>query len=275
MKILNHRLCDDDGNPLPFVVSPNRGEKVEHKYLVIHYTAGRDAESSIRWFADPLAKASAHLVIGRDGRITQQVPFDRIAWHAGKSGWKGDIGLNRFSLGIELDNAGRLTRVGERFRAWFGGEYPASEVIEAVHKHESEPTGWHLYTPDQIEAAVAVASLLVDKYGLLDVVGHEDISPGRKSDPGPAFPMASFRSRVLGRREDEEEVFETTTHLNIRIGPGSEQPTLPASPLPPGTRVLVQGIEGNWRFVDVLDEVDGTGDLEGWVHGRFLRLVTP
>ena len=79
MKIVNHRLREDDGRALGFVVSPNKGGKIEHKYLVIHYTAGRSAESSVNWFANPEAKASAHLVIGRDGSVTQQVPFNRIA----------------------------------------------------------------------------------------------------------------------------------------------------------------------------------------------------
>jgi N-acetylmuramoyl-L-alanine amidase len=239
---------------------------------VIHYTAGRSAASSVQWLSNPAARASAHVVVGRDGGITQLVPFDRIAWHAGRSSWKGDMGLNQLSLGIELDNPGRLERVGGRWRAWFQEEFDESEVIEAVHKHETRLSGWHSFTPEQIEAAVELSNLLVNKYDLRDVVGHDDISPGRKSDPGPAFPMSSFRARVLGRSEDEEEVFETTTALNIRTGPGAEHETLEGSPLPQGTRVAVLREDGSWRFVDVLDAVGDVIDLEGWVHGRFLRL---
>lgn len=203
MKITDHRLCEDDGTPVAFVESPNVGGAVEHEFLVMHYTAGRNAEQSIAWLARPEARASAHIVIDRDGEITQLVPFDRIAWHAGRSEWLGRAGLNRYSLGIELDNAGRLTRQGGHWRAWFGDEYADEDVVEATHKHESAASGWHAYSPVQIDAALAAASLLFNHYGLRDVLGHDDIAPGRKSDPGPAFPMASFRGRIVGRGEDE------------------------------------------------------------------------
>ena len=94
--------------------------------------SGNDADSAIRTLTGPKYKASAHLVIGRDGAITQLVPFDTVAWHAGISCWEGREGLNRLSLGIELDNAGALTRHGIRWRAWFGVEYDDEDVIEAV-----------------------------------------------------------------------------------------------------------------------------------------------
>lgn len=271
MKIRNHRLVHDDGTPYPFRRSPNCGGKVQHEFLVLHYTAGKSAESSIDYLTQPIAKASAHVVIGRDGSITQLVPFDTVAWHAGTSFWDGFDGLNQYSLGIELDNAGPLVRQGGRWVAWFGGVYPEEEVIEAVHKHETRPRGWHVYTQMQLEAALELADLLVHHYGLRDVVGHDDIAPGRKLDPGPAFPMESFRRRIFGRQEDDKERFVTTTSLNIRLGPGTHYDLLPGSPLPEGTRVEVLKEEGLWRFVDVLDEVNGIMDLQGWVHGRYLK----
>lgn len=271
MKIIRHRLRQDDGTPYPFRASPNKGGKVEHEYLVMHYTAGRDAESAIRTLTDPKYKASAHLVIGRDGAITQLVPFDTVAWHAGISSWEGREGLNRLSLGIELDNAGALTRHGTRWRAWFGVEYDDEDVIEAVHKHETTPRGWHLYTPEQLDAALDVATLLVTRYGLRDVVGHDDIAPGRKTDPGPAFPMQSFHARVLGRADDMPVQYETMTNLNIRSGPGTQHPAIPGSPLPTGTRVVILAEDGSWRRVDVLEPVGDAADVQGWVHGRYLR----
>ncbi len=271
MKITRHRLLKEDGSPYPFVASPNLGGELESRYLVMHFTAGRSAESSVRWLSNRAAKASAHLVIGRDGAITQLVPFNRIAWHAGRSSWDGMDGLNRYSLGIELDNPGRLVRSGSRWRAWFGVEYEAAEVIEAVHKNGSEMSGWLTYSPLQLDAALEVSSLLMDKYQLTDVVGHDDISPGRKLDPGPAFPMREFRSHLQGRAEDEDLRYQTRTHLNIRSGPATHYDLLNGSPLPPNTSVVVLNEYGSWRFVDVEDVVDGVMDMQGWVHGNYLR----
>ncbi len=188
MKIKNHRLMNDDDSAVPFRQSPNVGGSVQHRFLVMHFTAGRSAIESVEWLASRKAKASAHVVIGRDGSITQLVPFDRVAWHAGASSWEGLEGLNNYSLGIELDNAGRLTRQGEHWRAWFGGTYDDSEVIQAVHKHETSLCGWHDYTPAQIDAALQVAGLLVDKYALRDVVGHEDIAPSANAIPARPSP---------------------------------------------------------------------------------------
>lgn len=276
MKVINHRLCGDDDTPYPFVMSPNFSEGVELEYLVIHYTAGRNAESSVRSLTNPKSKASAHLVIGKDGSITQLVPFNVKAWHAGQSTWEERRGLNRYSIGIELDNAGRLQRHGNRWRAWFGEEYDDEDVIEAVHKNESSSSGWQVYTPEQIEVGVEVAELLVAHYNLRDVLGHDDIAPKRKQDPGPAFPMESFRSRVLGRLEDEQEQHIehiTSSTLNIRRGPGTQHKPILGSPLPIGTRVEILAREGRWAQVEVLDVVKGIMDMEGWVHTRYLKRI--
>lgn len=270
MKIKRHRLHHADGRSHEWRPSPNRGGKLEPEYLVMHYTAGRSLQESVDWLARREAKASAHVVIGRDGTIVQQVPFDTVAWHAGASAWEGRVGLNRWSIGIELDNAGRLTRQGSRWRAWFGGLYETDDVLEATHRHESDPAGWHAYPTAQLEAALELAALLVDRYGIRDIVGHEDISPGRKSDPGPAFPLGSFRARVLGREEEEAPVYRSIAVLNIRTGPGTQHATLAAGPLPVGTRVDIIRQQDSWRLVDVLDVVSGVADLQGWVHHRFL-----
>jgi N-acetylmuramoyl-L-alanine amidase len=273
MRILRHRLHAADGQPIEFRASPNHGRKMTPEFLVMHYTAGAGFDSSADWMTRPEARASAHLLIGREGRILQLVPFDTVAWHAGASSWEGRQGLNHFSIGIELDNAGRLTRQGDHWRAWFGGQFRDDDVLVATHRHEAQPSGWHTFPPVQLEAALECATLLVRKYGLLDVLGHDDISPGRKADPGPAFPMVSFRSRIFGREGDEPPRFETTAALNIRSGPGTQHDTVPGSPLPIGTRLQVLAEQDSWRLVDVLDVVQDLNDIQGWVHQRFIRRV--
>ncbi|HSJ08307.1 MAG TPA: N-acetylmuramoyl-L-alanine amidase, partial [Longimicrobiales bacterium] len=160
---------------------------------------------------------------------------------------------------------------GSRWRSWFGGYYDNDDVIEATHRNETMPAGWHTFTPVQLQATLDLAALLVARYQLRDVIGHDDIAPGRKADPGPAFPMDSFRSRIFGRRDDEVPVFLAMTALNIRTGPGTHHATHSVSPLPTGTRMQVIRAQDSWRLVDVLDVVGGVPDLQGWVHSRFLR----
>jgi N-acetylmuramoyl-L-alanine amidase len=274
MKIIDHLLYHDDDTPYPYRSSPNRSGTFDPKFLIMHYTAGSSAKASINWLINPRAKASAHIVIGRDGGITQLIPFNVVAWHAGASTWQGYNGLNKYSIGIELDNAGTLVRAGSQWRSWFGSTYPDEEVIEAIHKNETVARGWHLYTAEQLYVALDLASLLVEQYHLQDVLGHDDIAPRVKTDPGPAFPMDTFRARLFGRQENEQDTrnYVTTTMLNIRRGPSAEYALLPQAPLSTGTRLEATGNEsGAWKEVNVLDV---GGNVQGWVHGRYIKLVS-
>ncbi|ETW95661.1 MAG: hypothetical protein ETSY1_29675 [Candidatus Entotheonella factor] len=172
-----------------------------------------------------------------------------------------------------MDNYGVLHGAPGQWRtAW---QHSVSDDEVAVHPdpHDGVERGWHTYTQEQLRVASEVATLLVQHYRLRDVVGHEDIAPGRKKDPGPAFPMSSFRAAAVGRADDEPELYETTTALNIRTGPGSGHEKLPQSPLPKGTRLEVLSTTGVWYEVDVLDEVAGDMDISGWVHSRYARRV--
>jgi N-acetylmuramoyl-L-alanine amidase len=275
MKVRNHRLVLDSGAQVPFRQSPHQGATLSPEYLVIHYTAGASAESSIEWFLRPEAKASAHLVIGRSGSITQLVRFDRVAWHAGKSRWADRVGLNAWSIGIELDNAGQLVRHPDGWRTKWGRSVSPTDVIEDVHKNGGPLAGWHAYTKEQLEVAQVVAAVLVSHYGLKDVIGHDDIAPARKTDPGPAFPMSSFRAAAIGRSDEGDdqgaEEYKTRIDLNIRIGPGSQYDKLSVSPLPTGTRLRRLSDHGVWMEVQVADAVHGDVDIEGWVHGGFVQ----
>ena len=273
MKIQNHRLVQDDGTPYRYVESPNTNKKkIIPEYLVIHYTAGRNLEGAVSWLTNPQSKASAHIVIGRDGKVAQLVPFDTIAWHAGLSQWEGRVDLNKYSIGIELDNAGKLKRnSNNKWWAWFGRTYPNKDVIEAVHKHDDDSFGWHTFTPVQIEVATEVAALLMDSYPFKDIVGHDDISPRRKWDPGPAFPMENFKAKIVGRADEQPQLFLTTIPLAIRTGPGSEHPKILTENLPEGSKVFILEHKLSWAHVDVVDDIDGEMDIQGWVHARYLK----
>lgn len=272
MLIRRHRLHHESGEPVAFEESPNRGGVLTPRFLIMHYTAGSSFEGSLAHMKRRESKASAHLLIGRDGAIAQLVPFNRVAWHAGRSRWQGISGLNRHSIGIELDNAGPLDRSGDAWRAWFGREYPKDQVLVARHKNRRRRRGWQVYSEAQIEAARAAASAICSHYRLQDVLGHDDIAPDRKTDPGPAFPMASFRAAVLGRGNDEPETYETITRLNIRDKPGLDGAKLPEAPLAAGTRLSLLSMQGKWGYVEVPDDA-GVPAVTGWVHSDYIRLA--
>ena len=184
MDILNHRLVDCEAVHL--TCSKNTRPLVSPDTIVLQYTAGTNALSTAYYLTRPDVAASAHLVIDRNGDIIQLVPFNVEAWHAGKSFHLGRVNLNHYSIGIELDNLGKLRREGDKFIAECGKEVPASEVF--VDEQEDQPTYWHRYPETQLRTVVLVCALLSEHYPIRYLLRHSDITP-RKIDPGPAFPQ--------------------------------------------------------------------------------------
>ncbi len=206
---------------IPFVPSPNfssrRTDRVCH--TVIHYTAGPSASSSVRWLVDPRARASAHVVISRSGRITQLVELDFKAWHAGVSEIMVDGEMksdaNRYTLGVELANHGYLHRengdyyytIGRHQRRYKGvPPQHAALVFDDGHVVEGY---WEPYADAQITALQNfLRSLLGTPYAeaARSCVGHEEVGMplGRKIDPGPLFPWHRL-PRLLDRRTHRRE----------------------------------------------------------------------
>ena len=201
---LNHRFKD-----VNYIESPNQGGPFAPGLpdtIVIHYTAGANAESAIHTLCDRERKVSAHLVVGRDGVVTQLLPFNIVGWHAGRSQWGERTSLNQYSIGIEIDNAGQLLERDGGYESWFGQMYPAAEVVRGAHRNQSLPGAhpqirqpvcfWHRYPQVQLEVVEAICAALIAAYGIRHILGHEEIAPDRKVDPGPAFPLDEMRDRL-------------------------------------------------------------------------------
>lgn len=201
MKVENGILYPDSADErIRFEGTSNHGGTVMPVFLVVHYTAGNTVDSAVSWFKKVEAKASAHFVIGGDGHVVQMVELNKVAWHAGQSAWGNIKGLNRYSIGIELVNAGKLhRRADSKWVNWSNAIIPDDQVGEAQHKNESASAGWQIYPEAQLNAAIKVAQCLNSLHNYQDILGHDDIAPHRKTDPGPLFPLNSFRSAVLGR----------------------------------------------------------------------------
>ncbi len=271
MEIKNHILTGT--NVKKMVPSPNHSGEFKHGDLdtvIMHYTAG-PYKTSLKTLINPRVRASAHVIIDRDGSITQLIPFNLIAWHAGKSYYKGRSGFNKYSIGIEMVNSGYLTKSGNIYRAWYGEAFNPSEVIEAIHRNQTRPKYWHVYTPEQIDAAYDLVQLLIDTYGIKMILGHEEIAPKRKTDPGPAFPLDKFRERLLGTTRDQdgaEELPDTgriiANTLNIRSMPNTRA-AIVAKPLKKGTKVVILDESNGWYKVSV--------QVVGWVYGKYVDIT--
>lgn len=194
----------------PLTITPVHwlsGEKVSHqpvgvgnpmltrRLLIIHHTSGASGQSSIDFWKRPEADgACAHIVIERDGRIIQCRAFNRTCGHAGRSRWKdpqtGRIFefLNACSIGIELANAGDSADA----LSW-ARRQPGAGTIRAAHRNGGPAREWETYPTAQLAACTALSKLLVTRYNLDDVTGHDCVAPARKTDPGPAFPMQALR----------------------------------------------------------------------------------
>jgi N-acetylmuramoyl-L-alanine amidase len=198
--------------PVPFTQTPNVSQRGfrDLRFLVLHYTAGPSLEGAVRTLTSPERKASAHLVIGRDGAVHQLATFDQVTWHAGESSWKpakagiaGRLkGLNHYSIGIEMVNWGPLKQTAfGQFFSWSGARIENEDVVEVEPKAPDSfrRRFWHRYPEEQISAAIEISLLLCQHYRLEDILGHSDVAPARKTDPGPAFPMQHLRAILSGR----------------------------------------------------------------------------
>jgi N-acetylmuramoyl-L-alanine amidase len=270
MRIANHRLLGDDGRQVPFDPTNNKSIGIDQRFLVIHYTGGGSAGGTISWLKSRDAQASAHLVIGRDGSITQMVPFDRKSWHAGRSRWNDLTGMNAYSIGIELCNWGQLRGAPGGWRTRTGRPMDDTLVDQLEHKHGGGIQGWEIYPEEQIDAVVRAATAIVRKYEMEDIVGHEDIAPGRKVDPGPAFPMDYLKAKLSGRSNDDEPApFVMLADTNHRRWPSFLDNVIQV--IPKGTPVTIirsgafinDGSSNTWHLVEHQEP-------QGWVFGTLV-----
>jgi N-acetylmuramoyl-L-alanine amidase len=200
MKIIDNTLHYDwNGKPVDFEPSPNfYNMDMKPELVVLHYTAG-GFQASKEWLKNPSARVSAHIIVGPDGRIVQLVPFNRPAWHAGKSLWNGRDNVNTWSIGIEITNLGKLRLDDDGLlKTWDNRTVPVSRAAKMTHRLEDQPAWWDAYTEMELAVTEELCKTICSHYEIKEIVGHDDIAPERKRDPGPAFPMDRVRRFALG-----------------------------------------------------------------------------
>lgn len=152
----------------------NRALDTKINSIVLHYTGMNNCNEALSRMCDPIFEVSAHYCIDRNGDIYQLIEEKKKAWHAGKSYWREQEGLNENSIGIELVNKG----------------------------HE---WGYEEFTNRQIESAIELCQNIMNRHNIdqRNIVGHSDIAPDRKEDPGEYFPWIRLSNECIGLWHDK------------------------------------------------------------------------
>lgn len=152
--------------------SPNHGEREGGRkpdMILLHYTGMGTAEGALDWLCRAESQVSSHYFVFEDGRVVQLVPEERRAWHAGKSLWREEADINSLSIGIEIANAGH-------------------------------PGGLPDFPDAQVEAVIELCRDCGQRWAIAPerVLGHSDVAPVRKVDPGEKFPWARLAAAGVG-----------------------------------------------------------------------------
>ncbi len=169
--------------------SPNFDERPtcsRIKYLIYHFTEG-NLEQSLEWLTttNPAGqKVSAHYLIDEEGQVYSLVPEGKRAWHAGISAWEDDVSLNSNSIGIELVNSGDRN-----------------------------------FTAAQMSALAILSKGIIDRHAILPfhILGHSDIAPGRKVDPGTYFDWKWLASNGIGLYPEGEPLIKTYSTYDLQL----------------------------------------------------------
>lgn len=162
------------------IPSPNyndRPDKAAITMLVLHYTGMPTAQAALDRMCNPKAEVSAHYMVDEDGSVIQLVEERHRAWHAGVSAWRGQTNINDISVGVEIVNPG----------------------------HEF---GYRAFPKKQMEAVAALSSEIIARHGIRrgNIVGHSDIAPMRKEDPGELFDWEWLAQQGIGFWPNVEDI---------------------------------------------------------------------
>lgn len=209
--------------------SLNFGERADGSMidkLILHYTGMKSGEASLARMCDSTSEVSAHYFVAEDGTITQLVDEEQRAWHAGVSFWAGETDINSQSIGIELQNPGH---------EWGYREFPEQQIAALVE--------------------LAIEILIRHAIPAKNVLGHSDIAPDRKQDPGELFPWQRIAAMNVGYWPSCE--IETTppdisdTKLHEKLSLFGYNPEMPLSD-------VVTAFQRHFRPTNI----DGTVDPE-------------
>ena len=231
--------------------SPNFNERVSPPDMVVlHYTGMPTAQAALERMCDPEAKVSAHYCVDEDGSVYRLVSEERRAWHAGVAFWKGEREINGTSIGIEIVNPG----------------------------HEF---GYRDFPSAQIDAVIGLLDAVRGRWDVPDwrILGHSDVAPARKEDPGEKFPWQTLAAHGHGLWPEAFGHFEPEREaaMGPALGPTDTGPgvfalqgalgklgydILPGRPYDVETEIVVRAFQRHWYPEAIGTASDGRADAQ-------------
>jgi N-acetylmuramoyl-L-alanine amidase len=228
----------DDAPALPIIdlPSPNHDERTEPvDMLMLHYTGMQTAREAVDRLRDPVAQVSSHYVVDEDGTVLRLVPEERRAWHAGVSHWRGRSALNGRSVGIEIVNPGH---------EWGYRDFPVL----------------------QLAALCDLCLLILARHPIpaRNVVGHSDVAPDRKQDPGERFDWRALAENGVGLWPGDAPDLGTTGPIRDAVTLRPVRAALAEigyrvgleGPLDPALSAVLRAFQRHWRPEAVTGQAD-------------------
>lgn len=168
---------------------------IKPEYIILHFTANCSTHETLKAFWNIVRPVSSHYVISTNGTIVQMVDESKRAWHAGTSSWHGNSQMNTYSIGIEITNPG-YSEINKE---------PCTDHKDIWNTTTGQlvigsSNLWYPFTEQQIHTVIEVCHDIMKRYNIppSHILGHSDIAPGRKLDPGPLFPWEILAYHGIG-----------------------------------------------------------------------------
>jgi N-acetylmuramoyl-L-alanine amidase len=233
-----HAASDRPALAITDLPSPNhdaRPDGVAIDMLILHYTGMKSAREAIERLRDPVAQVSAHYVVDEDGSVVRLVPETRRAWHAGISHWRGHAGLNGRSIGIEIVNPGH---------EWGYRDFPVLQMAALCD--------------------LCLTIMARHPISARNVIGHSDVAPDRKEDPGEYFDWQALAENGVGLWPfgvadlgSKGAVRDATTLRPVRAALAEiGYRVVPEGGLDPALSAVLRAFQRHWRPEAITGQVD-------------------
>lgn len=200
MKLIDHTLIQN-GSPLHQATSSlpsgRRRKALESVDLVIIRTSQDQLTQHTDHINEHIVEPTSHVLINRDGLIIQSIPFNEQVGKPLQGSWEGMGDLTSRSVVIALQNSGRLSKTADIYSSSCGRSFDATEVFTGIHQNEESLSYWQKFSESQIQVAEKIIRCLASTYQVKYILGNEEVCPGLKTDPGPAFPLEILRRKIM------------------------------------------------------------------------------